>query len=240
MSITRETVRIVDPCGRLRAELAYPSDGDPRFGALVIGPHPYMGGTMHNALVAALSEQVALADGVSLRFDFGGTGESDGPPIDIAASLAHFWETGHAPEDGARYENAASAFDYLLTLGCRPIALVGYSFGAAAAWRLWRARGDCVSALALISPTLARHEFEQPGAACPVRVLVLHSTDDFCTPHAQVAGWVATLPLAVTYQCREGGNHFFRGAERLVARDVAQFVARAVHPSADRRGHVAC
>lgn len=225
--VIHESVRFPGAAGLLGGELAYPDDGKPAFAALVIGPHPYMGGTMRNALVAAVADELARAGGVSLRFDYAGTGVSPGRPIDVAASMAEFWHTGHAPEDAQRLGDAAAAAGCLAKLGVSPLTVAGYSFGAAAAWRLLAAGTVRIEAAALISPTLARHDFAVPaGRWTPPALLVLHSQDDFCTPAQRVADWVAHLSAHVDYDCLEGGNHFFRGAEPDVARRVAGFMSR--------------
>lgn len=224
--VVREVVSFNAAEGRLHGELAYPFDAEPTFAALIVGPHPYMGGTMHNALVTCLAEELAAAGGVSLRFDFSGSGASDGPALDLAASMAQFWSTGHAPEDPTRLRNAETALDYLEQLRVRPVALVGYSFGAAAAWGLWRTRAAHVASLALISPTLTRHGFASPPSAVGApAVLVIHSVDDFCTPHRKVADWVGALPFPATFICHDAGNHFFRGSEQMIAQEVTAFVS---------------
>jgi alpha/beta superfamily hydrolase len=222
----------------LRGELAYPFDDQPEFAALVVGPHPYMGGTMQNALVACISEELAFAGGVSLRFDFSAPGGTSGRRIDIAASMAEFWSTGRAPEDPTRLRNAETAFCFLEALGVQPLVLIGYSFGAAAVWRLWMERREQVAAVALISPTLARHAFERPDATIrPPCMLVIHSVDDFCTPHGHVAQWVAGLSFPVSFTCHEAGNHFFRGSERCIAREVAGFASGSL--ASDHRSECA-
>jgi alpha/beta superfamily hydrolase len=227
-SVIRETIRFPGLHGPLHGELAYPAIDKPAFAALVVGPHPYMGGTMHNALIAAVAEEVALAGGVTLRFDYSGAGESAGPTIDVALSMGAFWETGHAPEDPDRLHDSRSAQSFLAQLGVSPVTVVGYSFGAAAAWQLYMNAPHAISSLALISPTLARHAFALPTVPMDdARVLVVHSRDDFCTPHQRVEEWVQSLPFRANFRCLTGGNHFFRGGEHEIAQMVSRFLAPA-------------
>lgn len=222
----RERVRFAGASCQLSGELAYPASAEPVICALVIGPHPYMGGTMQNALVAAIADAITTAGGVSLRFDYGGTGESAGPAIDVATSMTQFWNTGHAPEDPDRFRDAACAMSYCKSLAVQPLAIVGYSFGAAAAWKLYLNNRDSFAAIALLSPTIARHDFPIPPIqALPLQMMVIHSRDDFCTPHRQVTEWTRCLPFPVEYRCHEAGNHFFRGREREIGKCVAAFVA---------------
>jgi alpha/beta superfamily hydrolase len=224
----RERVRFPGACGDLAGELAYPPRGKPSFATLIAGPHPYMGGTMSNRLVEALAMRLAWSGGVCLRFDYGGTGESDGRPIDVAASMSAFWESGHAPEDPDRVEDAAAAADYLASLGVSPLALVGYSFGCYAATRGWRVH-EPVAAV-LISPTVCRHEVRVPRS-WRARTLVVHSHNDFATPAADVQAWFDGLAEPKERLCMEDGDHFFRGAEGSVAAVCAELVGRRVEAS---------
>lgn len=224
--VIRESIDIRFPGRRLGGELAYPGEDDPVFAALVIGPHPYMGGTMQNVLLAAIAVALASAGGVSLRFDYGGTGRSsDSMAIDLAASMAAFWETGHTPEDPERFDDAEAALRYLQLLGVHPLFLVGYSFGAAVAWRLAQNETADIAGVSLVSPTLSRHEFvcANDGRARPT--LVIHGQDDFCTPEPIVAEWVRSRRFPIQYSCHSIGNHFFRGAEQRIGREVVEFVA---------------
>lgn len=212
--------------GPLSGELWYPQAGAPRFAALLAGPHPYMGGTMHNTLVGALCRALADAGGLCLRFDYHGTGSSAGKPLDVAASMSAFWATGHAPEDPGRIEDAGCAFTQLCSFNVRPLVLVGYSFGAFAVWSLARRREFDVGGMVVISPTVSRHRFDWPaGCAAFPPLLVVHSHDDFSTPVDDVRAWVGELPRSARFVCREAGNHFFRGDEDIVASEAGSFVA---------------
>ncbi|MCK6484937.1 MAG: hypothetical protein HUU22_11170 [Phycisphaerae bacterium] len=191
--VIRERVAIATPRGEFAGELAYPARGAPRFAALLAGPHPYMGGTMRHALIGAIGDELATRGGVSLRFDYG-----DLSGIDVAASMARFWETGHAPEDAQRLDAAADAASFLIHCAppaARRLVMVGYSFGCHVAWRLWldrRVPRHAVTEVVLISPTMTRHEFVWPDATTGEvpRMLVIHSADDFATPLTAVKNWV--------------------------------------------------
>lgn len=220
----RESVAILPGRRPLSGELSYPADADPAFAALVIGPHPYMGGTMQNALVTAIAEALADAGGLSLRFDYGGTGRSEGSRIDVAASMSAFWESGNAPDDPDRLEDSVAALEYLDSLAVRPRFLVGYSFGASAAWRLACREPATLNGVALLSPTLTRHPFPATRKPRTRRLLVIHGTDDFCTTESAVTDWIRSLSVGVEYSSHVGGNHFFRGAERRIGQEVADFI----------------
>lgn len=191
--VIRERVAIAAARGEFAGELAYPARGAPRFSALLAGPHPYMGGTMRHPLICAIADDLALRGGVTLRFDYG-----DSRGIDVAASMARFWETGHAPEDAGRLDAAADAAAFLSR--CTPqaagrLVLLGYSFGCHVVWRLWLDRvvsPHAIAAVVLVSPTLTRHEFTLPDANPDgdPPILVIHSADDFATPLSVVTDWL--------------------------------------------------
>lgn len=222
----RELVRFHGGHGPLNGELAYPDDRDPEFAALIAGPHPYMGGTMCNRLVETLAETLTNSGGVTLRFDYAGAGASAGPKIDVAASMAEFWKTGHAPEDNDRIGDAISAARCLRNLNIKPVVLVGYSFGAYAVWRVGRENLTSVDAMILVSPTISRHAFTWPDsdfAVCPP-TLVIHSESDFATPAFEVANWAACNPHAVRRVWLLRGDHFFRGQETQVVSLALEFI----------------
>lgn len=239
----REAIAFGSPGRRLGGELAYPTDRDPEFAVLLIGPHPYMGGTMRNSLLAAMAEAVAIAGGLSLRFDYAGTGNSrDGMDMAVAESLAEFWQTGHAPEDPGRFDDASAALEHLGSLRAGPLFLVGYSFGAAMAWRLFQSEATDLAGAVFVSPTLSRHDFARTPASqtCGSRArpaLVIHSRDDFCTPEPVVAEWTRSRACPIQYSCHAEGNHFFRGAESRIGQEVAKFIVAA---GALQLEHVAC
>lgn len=214
------------PSGRLCGELAYPSIGQPRFAALLVGPHPFMGGTMDNPLMKHVASALAEAGGVALRFDYGGTGGSEGRPIDVGDSMSAFWKTGHAPDDPDRILDVSAAREFLASLNIWPAVLVGYSFGCFAALSGWA--GSAPQAAVLISPTVARHDFRSlTGWATPL--LIVHSDNDFATPARAVEQWVETLPEPKQRCCIDGRDHFFRNTEHRVAQLCSRFICDALH-----------
>jgi len=106
-------------CAEITLEgLLHLPDGDGPFpGVVVCHPHPRMGGDMYNNVVGALVQASVESGFAALRFNFRGTGESEGAYAggkgeqdDVRAALAHIREQ---PEiDPAR------------------VVLAGYSFGA--------------------------------------------------------------------------------------------------------------
>jgi len=110
-------------------------DGDGALAAVVLHPHPQYGGDMSNHVVTAACDALASLGASTLRFNFRGTGRSEGS-----------FDSGRGEASDARSAaamlRAANASAKLL--------LVGYSFGASVAANV---AGDVrPDALALISP----------------------------------------------------------------------------------------
>ena len=220
-----ERVRFQGNTGRLSGELAYCWDS-PVGNCMLLNPHPYMGGRMDNPVIKAMAVHLAGQGWITLRFDYAGVGESEGPPIDMASSMALFWETGHAPIDGAMLADAAVAAEWLKSQADLPVALIGYSFGAFAACTLIERNP---SAMILISPTITRHDFSSLQA-CGVPKFIVYGENDFATPRGQLNAWYSALSEPKSLQCVDGGDHFFRGQEQTVAGHCLEFLA--AYPSA--------
>jgi alpha/beta superfamily hydrolase len=176
----------------LTADLALPADGELRGGVVVCHPHPQYGGNRFNPVVGAIFDRLPAAGFAALRFDFRadhGGGETE--PLDVVAAL-----------------------DALAEVVDGPLAVAGYSFGAAMALRTDDPR---IRALALVAPPLARMSSPEPI----VPTLVLAPRHDQITSleeaSAIVDGW-----RHGTIEIVESADHFLAGhtdavGERVVA-----------------------
>ncbi len=126
-----EAVRFPAGPYQLEGELSYPDATMPRGAVLLAGPHPLLGGSMHNNVVRGLGDGLARHGLVALRFNYRGVGASEGPAVDVAEHLARFWETAHVPDETAYQEDLAGAIDQVRSVvgPALPLVLVGYSFG---------------------------------------------------------------------------------------------------------------
>lgn len=210
--LTIEKVRIPGSCGTLAGELTYPSHRT-SFAALLVNPHPHMGGRSGNALLVRLAEHLACGGGVVLSFDYSGVGESDGPRIDVAKSMSQFWQSGSAPEDRRMVDDVEYALAWIAKQARLPLVLIGYSFGAYAATAVL---ADNVEAVVLISPTVKQHDFSALQEHT-IAKLVVHGDNDFATPHADLQTWMTSLPQPLRSRWIPSGDHFFRGQEDTVA-----------------------
>jgi alpha/beta superfamily hydrolase len=189
---------------------------------VIAGPHPLLGGNMHNNVVRSLSHGLAPKGFVTLRFDYRGVGRSQGPQVDVAQHLAKFWQTSSAPGDKHFWQDlqAATQFMRQTTFGL-PLTLVGYSFGCALL-SLIDPLLD-LAGLVLVAPTVAKHNYD-PFRSVTRPVLVVASDDDFATAVEELQDWFEMLPMPRKLVRRRCDNHFFRGHEDWLIETVFQFL----------------
>ncbi|MFZ4518821.1 MAG: alpha/beta hydrolase [Microthrixaceae bacterium] len=175
----------------LAAELEVPAD--PVAAAVLLHPHPLMGGDMRTPVPDHLFR--ALPDhGVAvLRFDFRGAGRSGG---------THAGGTAEAGDVRAAIDALAAAAPGL------PIWLVGWSFGADVSTQVTDPR---VAGWVLVAPPLSSVPSDAMAAATDPRptLLLVPRHDQFLDPDAaagRTAGWSAT-----TVQVVPGVDHFLAG-----------------------------
>ena len=160
------------PAGLLEAELLEP-ETPPVFVATVAHPHPLYGGDMNNHVVRAAANAAVELGGAALRFNFRGTGRSEG---------RHDAGRGEACDLGVCEQELRRRFPRLPRIG------VGYSFGAVVTMaRLPQADADLdpAAGLLLIAPPLTHYDFEAaPVASVPVAVV--HGELDGFTPPAMI------------------------------------------------------
>ncbi|HXG68349.1 MAG TPA: alpha/beta fold hydrolase, partial [Blastocatellia bacterium] len=77
MSILKGNLFFEGPAGRIEAILKEPAGAATR-AAIVCHPHPLFGGTMHNKVVFRIAKAFEQAGFAVLRFNFRGTGKSEG------------------------------------------------------------------------------------------------------------------------------------------------------------------
>ena len=209
------------PCGDITLEgLLHTPDGTgPSPGIVVCHPHPQYGGDMYNNVVGALVRAALDSGFAALRFNFRGTGESEGTPAG-----------GQAEPDDVQ---AACAF-----LAEQPevdsgrVALAGYSFGAAMA--LLASPDVSPAGLALVSlPTIAG-ELSPPGGAFPL-LLVSGDRDEY-SDTAALARLAEAAGESDVLQTRRGSvgrarlevipgvDHFWAGSDDRLIETAAAFL----------------
>jgi uncharacterized protein len=185
MRATTRRESLAGPVGRIECAIDIPA-GTPRGLALIAHPHPLFGGTLDNKVVQTLARALLEQGCVALRPNFRGVGASEGgydegrgEVDDLAAALA--W--------GRR------------EFGQLPLALAGFSFGAAMQARL--AQKAVPQRVLLVG--VAVDSFEVPPV--PEGTLVVHGERDETVPLASVMDWARPQELPVFVV--PGADHFF-------------------------------
>lgn len=208
--MTRREVSI--PCGTilLEGEVEIPRVTEmPSAGAVICHPHPLFGGTMHNNVVSALVEALLQRGFVCLRFNFRGTGRSQG---------AH----GGGIDE---VDDVRAALDFLDRLdGVDPlrIVLAGYSFGC---WvGLTAAAVDPrPGRLVGISPPVNEYDFSFLKNEKRPKLLIAGDRDFVCSVSgfAQLLEAIPEPKVGITLA---GADHFHFGREKHLIRETQAFL----------------
>jgi alpha/beta superfamily hydrolase len=215
--VTVESVRFPSGTHELEGELAY-SEAVPWGAAVIAGPHPLLGGGLHNNVVRGLGDGLACRGVVTLRFNY-----HAGSGTDRTDDLATFWRTSRDPEEPGYQADLAAAVAFLRSVVGPDLspALIGYSFGCTLlpaclpAGETWP--------VVLIAPTVGSHEH---AAFAEVRApkLIIAPQDDFAADARRLAEWVQRLHEPKTLLRPRRDGHFFRGHEAWLAETVSYFL----------------
>ena len=195
--LTRETpVVIAGPVGQLEA--LYLDCAEPKGLALLCHPNPVQGGTMMNKVVSTLQRTARDAGLITLRFNYRGTGASEG---------SHDMGTGEVDDAFAAARWLRARHPDL------PITLFGFSFGGFVAASLGgrlEAQGEKLERVFMIAPAVMRLRDEDAlPHNCPLTVLQ-PETDEVIDPQL-VYNWSNDLSrpheLLKVAEC----GHFFHG-----------------------------
>jgi len=216
-----ESVRFPSGPLQLEGELVYLENSPAISAAVVAGPHPLLGGTIRNNVVTGLADGLARRQVATLRFNYRGTGDSEGPRADMVQNLAEFWATSHVPEEPAFRDDLAAAIDFLReSLGGYLLpCLVGYSFGCS----LFAGAAEPDTPLVLVAPTVGTHDYTA-FQTISNPILVIASEDDFAANAARVRPWFDALRCPKQFIQGPFDNHFFRGHEDWLAETVFGFL----------------
>ena len=176
-------------------------------GLIVTHPHPLYGGDMHNLIVDIVRQVFAQQDFTTLRFNFRGTGNSQ----------------GHYDNGIGEQEDVLAAVNFLQSKGVDRIVLAGYSFGA---WvsALASDRSSDKMHLVMISPPVAFIDFKDVPVLAPLKLIITGSRDEIA-PAARVRElapcWNPTAKLEII----DGADHFFSAAYPKLAAVLGGFAA---------------
>jgi alpha/beta superfamily hydrolase len=197
---------LAGPVGSLEAILETPATGEPLGAAVVCHPHPQYGGTMHNKVVHTLARSFVRLGYATLRFNFRGTGGSDGE-----------YDKGVGELDDAR----AALHWVRAEFAAGPLWLAGFSFGAAIALRA--AIVEPVDGLITVAPAVSRFASgleQQPQ--CPW--LVVQGDADELVDIEETISWFNELKPGPELTVVAGAEHFFHGRLIDLRTIVTEFV----------------
>jgi alpha/beta superfamily hydrolase len=222
-ALTVEAVRFPAGDCRLEGELVY-ADGTPAGMAVLAGPHPLLGGSMHNNVVRGLGDGLARCGFVTLRFNYRGAGASEGAAADPGTQLAEFWRTSRAPDEPRYQADLDGAQTFLRAAVGRdlPLALIGYSFGCTLLPGAVGPGGGR-TAMVLVAPTVGTHDYAGFESVHGPK-LVVAPEGDFAADPAQLSEWFARLPGRKRFLRPRLDSHFFRGHEGWLAATVRAFL----------------
>jgi uncharacterized protein len=177
--------------------------------AVICHPHPQHGGTLDNKVVQTLARAYLQLGWRAVRFNFRGTGGSEGR-----------WDDGVGEVDDALA--VIAAHHPTQDESSVPFMLAGFSFGAyvasqAAARLPVHAKPQ---RLVLVGPSTQK----QVMAAVPADTLVIHGEADEVVPLSATLDWARpqSLPVIVF----PGVGHFFHGQLGLLKSVVVQHLQR--------------
>jgi len=185
MSRAGERIFIEGGAGRIETAVDRPQ-GRPRGIALVAHPHPLYGGTLDNKVVQTLAKTFVELGYVSLRPNFRGVGASEGEH-----------DEGRGETEDLLLVAAHARKDH----GDLPLALAGFSFGAAVQTQV--ARRTAPERVVLVGVAVGRF----PSERVPASTIVIHGELDDTVPLSKVLDWARPQDLPVIVI--PGADHFF-------------------------------
>lgn len=195
MNSTTQRSSVAGPAGAIECAIDHPAAGGARGVAVLCHPHPQHGGTLDNKVVQTLARAFVQLGYTSVRFNFRGTGASQG-----------VWDEGRGEIDDAMAVVAAHRVGN--NQAGQPLVLAGFSFGGFVASQVaLRLAADGLGAerIVLVGPAVKSFEV----AAVPADTLVIHGEVDDIVALSDVFDWARPQALPVTVL--PGAGHFFHG-----------------------------
>ncbi len=186
------------PVGRLEA-LLNTGNPDAPYAALVAHPHPLGGGTMHNKVVYHAAKAFSHFGLPVLRFNFRGTGLSEGVHDDGRGEI----------------EDVRSALDWLtVRYPGRPLLFAGFSFGSNVGLRACCGDPRVHGLVGIGLPVRAAgRDYTYaflPGCG-PVPKLFISGDSDEFSPQGVLEGYLVSASEPKRIVWIAGADHFFAG-----------------------------
>jgi uncharacterized protein len=174
---------------------------NPSHAALVCHPHPLYGGTLHNKVVFHAMKALQTFGFPVLRFNFRGTGLSEGE---------------HDKGNG-EMGDVRSALDWLEAKFACPLLFAGFSFGAAVGLRAACADERVEALIGMGLPVTPiderRYDYDFLGSCTKPKLFVSGSRDQF-GPRVQLEQTFASMAEPKKLVIVDAGDHFFEGRLR--------------------------
>jgi alpha/beta superfamily hydrolase len=204
------SLSLAGAAGRLEALL---NGGSPTatHAAVVCHPHPLYGGTLHNKVVFHAMKALNSFGFPVLRFNFRGTGLSEG-------------EHANGVEE---VEDVRVALNWLEREYALPVICAGFSFGAAVGLRAAYDDPRVPALIALGLPALPvegrNYDFEFLRQCSKPKLFVSGSRDQFAPP-GKLEALVETFAEPKKLVRIEAGDHFFEGRLREMRNAIEAWV----------------
>ena len=205
---------LAGPAGRLEALL---NAGSPAAtdAAVVCHPHPLYGGTLHNKVVFHAMKALTSLGFPVLRFNFRGTGLSEGE---------------HSSGIG-EVEDVRAALDWLEREFTLPVIFAGFSFGAAVGLRAAYGDDRVRALIALGLPAVRSadrmddrvYDFDFLRTCTKPKLFVNGSRDQFA-PKGKLEALVNTFADQKELVRIEAGDHFFEGRLKEMRETIERWV----------------
>ncbi len=201
---------LAGPAGRLEA-LLNAGSSSATHAAVICHPHPLYGGTLHNKVVFHTMKALNSFGFPVLRFNFRGTGLSEGE---------------HANGIG-EVEDVRAALDWLEREFSLPLIFAGFSFGAAVGLRAAYADDRVRALIALGLPAVPEenrvYDFDFLRECTKPKLFVSGARDQFGPP-GKLEALVSTFADPKKLVRIEAGDHFFEGRLRELREVIEAWV----------------
>jgi alpha/beta superfamily hydrolase len=202
---------LAGPTGRLEA-LLNAGDLDAPYAALVCHPHPLYGGTMHNKVVYHAAKALNSFGLPVLRFNFRGTGLSEG---------SH--DEGRGERDDIR-----TAIDWLESEYSRPVIFTGFSFGAATGLKTCCTDPRVPGLISLGTPFAVQERLYTYSylSDCSKPKLMVSGDHDQFAPSANLRELFRLAAEPKELVLVEGADHFFEGKLPKMREAILEWLPR--------------
>ena len=160
--------------------------------AVITHPHPLYGGDMDNPVVMVIAKAYQQSGWSTLRFNFRGTGQSQGCYVEGNSEIA----------------DIQAAIDTLHARGFTRIDLAGYSYGAWALARWSQKHRDHAQRLILVAPPVAFMDFQEVGSITGLTCIIAAGQDELAPPgriETLLPAWRPEAELKII----PAADHFF-------------------------------